>query len=370
MGLLGLILVGAEYCATGQQAGGRAHYGEDAPEEESEFFAPLSENDNSLRKPRRDSQYNNDCRCDLNAAQEKPQTAWNQEGPAARIPSRPGTPTSESNYSQNYNREDYDTGAGMAQGDFSEVGMASWYGREFDGKKTASGQIFDSRRLTAAHRTLPLGSVVKVRNMDNGKEVTVTINDRGPYVQGRILDISEQGAELLEFKQRGLANVGLKILQSGSGRSGGPVSENGDGAENGAETAYVEPGPETSASRSDSGVGGGRDEDGYYQSTGRSAGSTETRYSDYDDTMGTAEKIPESGSKPAAGKFAIQAGVFTSSFNANSFKETLLTYGQPVRVVRRGAQFVVMIEGFRDRRAADAVNRRLKENGYNSFVTR
>ena len=332
-------------------------------------FAP--KNDNSLRKPRRDSRYNSDCRCDFNRNEQN--TAWNQEG---RIPSRPQNDygrTQPGGGNQQYGRQDYgrnqndyntSSPGGFSQtGDFNEVGMASWYGREFDGKKTASGQIFDSRRLTAAHRTLPLGTVIKVRNMDNGKEVVVTVNDRGPYVQGRILDISEQGAEMLDFKQRGLANVGIKILRQGRGPSG-RVSGGESRGGNEVETAFT---GESDFSRSDSGQQGG-DGEGYYQSTGRSGGSGETRYSDYNDSMGYAESTPRSESRRSG--YSIQVGAFSSRFNADSFKDTLRTYGKPVRVVRRNNQFVVLIDGFKSRNDAERVNRRLRDDGYSSFLVR
>lgn len=365
------ILLSGAYCASAQPTAGRAHYGGDAPSEESEFFTPLSENDNSLRKPRRDSRFNNDCRCDVRR-DERPgdrQTAWNEEGPRSqpgRIPSE-----NDSYYRNDYN-ETLPSRDLSASGDFNEVGMASWYGREFDGKKTASGQIFDSRRLTAAHKTLPLGTVVMVRNMDNNKEVVVTINDRGPYVQGRILDISERGAELLDFKQRGLATVGIKIIRQGRGRSGRDLGANTTGAGE-EETAFNDAGSQYTSSRSDNGMGGS--EETYYNtgdssgSTGRSAGSSERRYSDYDDSMGFAEDRTETQPR-LAGRYQIQVGVFSNRFNATSFKESLQNYGHPVRVIRKGTQYAVVIEGFQSRRDAEKVNRRLRDNGYSSFLMR
>ena len=85
-----------------------------------------------------------------------------------------------------------DAGAGGVQ-----VGQASWYGPGFHGKRTASGQAFDSTRLTAAHRSLPLGTKARVTNLGNGKAVEVTINDRGPHCRGRILDLSRAAAKQL-----------------------------------------------------------------------------------------------------------------------------------------------------------------------------
>ena len=93
-----------------------------------------------------------------------------------------------------------------------QVGLASWYGADFHGKPTASGQIFDEEKLTAAHRTLPLRSRVRVTNLENGRSVEVRINDRGPYVQGRVLDLSTRAAKALGMQKEGLALVRIELL--------------------------------------------------------------------------------------------------------------------------------------------------------------
>ena len=92
-----------------------------------------------------------------------------------------------------------------------QVGTASWYGEYFQGKQTASGEPYDMRDFTAAHPTLPLGTFVKVTNLRNGKAVVVRINDRGPVVDGRIIDLSYNSARALGFEQRGLQRVRLDI---------------------------------------------------------------------------------------------------------------------------------------------------------------
>ena len=86
-------------------------------------------------------------------------------------------------------------------------GLASWYGPRFHGKKTASGEIYDQHKLTAAHKTLPLGTKARVTNLDNGSTVEVEINDRGPFVEGRIIDLSRAAAGVLGFVQSGTAPV-------------------------------------------------------------------------------------------------------------------------------------------------------------------
>lgn len=94
-----------------------------------------------------------------------------------------------------------------------QVGTASWYGEYFVGRPTASGEPFDMYDLTAAHPTLPLGSWVKVTNLRNGRSVVLRINDRGPVVPGRIIDVSYSAAQALHFKNRGLQRVRLDVIQ-------------------------------------------------------------------------------------------------------------------------------------------------------------
>jgi rare lipoprotein A len=91
-------------------------------------------------------------------------------------------------------------------------GIASWYGEQFHGKQAANGEIFDMEALTAAHRTLPLGSMVRVVNLTNGKHVRVRINDRGPYVNGRILDLSHAAAAQLGMVEGGLSVIQLEVI--------------------------------------------------------------------------------------------------------------------------------------------------------------
>ena len=99
-----------------------------------------------------------------------------------------------------------------AAGD-AEVGLASWYGRDFHGRSTASGERFDMHGLTAAHRTLPFGTPVEVRNPANGKRVVVRINDRGPHTRRRLIDLSYAAARDLGIAARGTAPVELRVLR-------------------------------------------------------------------------------------------------------------------------------------------------------------
>src|SRR5437763_1865190 len=94
-----------------------------------------------------------------------------------------------------------------------QIGTASWYGSYFQGRTTASGEPYDMYDLTAAHPTLPLGSWVRVTNLRNGRAVVVRINDRGPIVPGRIIDLSYNTARVLQFKSQGLQLVRLDVVR-------------------------------------------------------------------------------------------------------------------------------------------------------------
>jgi rare lipoprotein A len=94
----------------------------------------------------------------------------------------------------------------------AEIGHASWYGGRFHGKKTASGVIFDQSEFTAAHRNLPLGSRVRVTNLENEKSVDVEVNDRGPFVSGRIIDLSRAAARALGMLEDGVTRVRVELL--------------------------------------------------------------------------------------------------------------------------------------------------------------
>ena len=97
---------------------------------------------------------------------------------------------------------------------FNEVGLASFYADKYHGKPTASGETFDMHKLTAAHRTLPFGTRVKVTHTGSKRSVTVRINDRGPFIPGRIIDVSRAAAEELQLVQAGLAEVRVEVMNN------------------------------------------------------------------------------------------------------------------------------------------------------------
>lgn len=96
--------------------------------------------------------------------------------------------------------------------DYNEIGTASWYGRDFHGKATANGELFDMNVVSAAHPTLPIPSLVEVTNLTNGRSMVVRVNDRGPFVADRLIDLSARGAELLGFREQGSTQVRVRYV--------------------------------------------------------------------------------------------------------------------------------------------------------------
>ncbi|MDX8409002.1 MAG: septal ring lytic transglycosylase RlpA family protein [Mariprofundales bacterium] len=107
---------------------------------------------------------------------------------------------------------------------YDQRGVASWYGRDFHGKKTANGETYDMHAMSAAHKTLPLPTMVRVTNLDNGRTIVVRVNDRGPFVKSRIIDLSYAGARALGYDRRGTAHVRVEALDGRSQASIAPPS--------------------------------------------------------------------------------------------------------------------------------------------------
>ncbi len=136
---------------------------------------------------------------------------------------------------------------------WSQTGLASWYGDQFDGRPTASGETFDMNALTAAHRTLPLGTWIDVTNLDNGRRAELRVNDRGPFVKGRVLDVSRAAARKLGFLVDGTARVRIVVstppracreVQVGAYRDEGNARAMVSRLEEEGESARTEAGPD------------------------------------------------------------------------------------------------------------------------------
>lgn len=113
---------------------------------------------------------------------------------------------------------------------YDQVGMASWYGDQFNGRPTATGERFDMHSLTAAHKTLPLPGLVEVTNLANGRRVVLRVNDRGPFVDDRILDLSRGAAEALDMLNRGVGEVRVRYLGRAPRLGGGVVLQTAEAA--------------------------------------------------------------------------------------------------------------------------------------------
>ena len=148
-----------------------------------------------------------------------PPAAQSQTAPAADNAAAPPPPPAAAPVRKNWQTAAKKTEVQTAKADgktaktaFSQTGKASWYGPGFHGKKTANGERFDMNTLTAAHRTLPISSRVRVTNLANGKSVVVRINDRGPYHGNRVMDLSKAAAQELGFIRTGTAQVKIEQI--------------------------------------------------------------------------------------------------------------------------------------------------------------
>lgn len=220
--------------------------------------------------------------------------------------------------------------------EYNETGIASWYGPGFDGKRTANGEIFDTNGLTAAHKTLPMPSMVRVTNLENGRSIAVRVNDRGPFSAGRVIDLSRRGAQLLGFIEKGTARVRVEIMAEDSQILAAAASKQGGDSL---------PPPPKAAPAGQVTAGGLEPLEGTKVSPGAQG-------------QAQAETAPAAGAQPVGGQMVlpqpdgkvtqlavkptniyIQAGAFLRQANANQLTGQLKKFG-PVRVspVNVGAQ--------------------------------
>ncbi|HPI90261.1 MAG TPA: septal ring lytic transglycosylase RlpA family protein [Spirochaetota bacterium] len=205
------------------------------------------------------------------------------------------------------------------QSNYYQKGTASWYGREFHGKVTASGEKFNMYEMTAAHKSLPFGTILLIKNLENGKEATVRINDRGPYRGNRIIDLSYNAAKKIGILAQGQGNVGISILKKGDGKYHSSNEVDGD------DGRYIEPVADDSA-----------EYENYQKDTGR---------------------------------FSIQAGAFYSRKNALNLQKRLESLtGRSVVIIQDDDMFKVRIEGITSREEAANHKRRLSEENISSFI--
>jgi len=200
---------------------------------------------------------------------------------------------------------------------WTEEGIASWYGPGFAGRPTASTEIYDPDLLTAAHKTLPLGSLVRVYNLENGLNMIVRINDRGPFIDGRVIDLSRACAEVLGCKDSGLARVRLILLTD-------PQQPNRF-------ASRVAPTPETVAT----------------------------------EPWTTSEDRVE---EPPATGYYVQVGAFSHADNAESLLEQTGRLGMQAYIEEDGGQHRVLVGPYASFTQASAAQRDLERAGIDGFL--
>ena len=208
--------------------------------------------------------------------------------------------------------------------EFDQKGYASWYGREFHGRKTASGGKFDMYDMTAAHKTLPFGTVLKVTNLSSGKSIKVVINDRGPYKKNRIIDLSYAAGRELGILAKGEEMVGVSIIKLGNGKA--------------------EKNP-----------------------TQVKAVSGEEEFLIEEDDSDVNADIPEE--RIVSGNFEIQAGAFYSMKNAEKIKQRIeSSVGGKVVITEDGDLYKVKMINVRSKNEAERIMRSLEKDDIKSIL--
>jgi rare lipoprotein A len=256
--------------------------------------------------------------------------------------------------------------------EFDETGYVSWYGDQFQNKPTASGEIFDKNKMTAAHRSLPFGSEVKVINLENQKEAVVKINDRGPFNKARIIDVTEKVAELLEFKESGLAKVGIMVLHKGNAKlmkdDDFNLDEDDDDDDDDEPTSTKPPkkeeprkkGKEVQPAKKAPVTPAPVIKESKEAPVQKELKDTPTKNNP--NPQGVAIEIQPKG-------FTTQIGVFKEKKRADALKAELKGItSEPIFLFMRGPTFVMQIGDFNTREEAVTLRDKLKLKGYFSFI--
>ena len=250
---------------------------------------------------------------------------------------------------------------------YDETGLASWYGDPFHGRATANGETYDMNVVSAAHKTLPLPSFVRVTNLDNGRSMVVRVNDRGPFVNGRIIDISRRGAQLLGFYEKGIARVRVTAVQDADGGAFVPKPETPPAAQ-AAVAAAPQTGVQAEALAPPSGLEArsepppslpGRQPAPVATAASRETGPTPA------ERLARSQAVEVAPVRPT--DLYVQAGAFLDYDNANRLSARLSPYG-PSAVTRfriNGQEFFrVRLGPLRDVAAADATLEQLIAQGH------
>ncbi|MBM3515266.1 MAG: septal ring lytic transglycosylase RlpA family protein [Alphaproteobacteria bacterium] len=245
---------------------------------------------------------------------------------------------------------------------YVEEGVASWYGPDFHGKKTANGERYDMNALTAAHPTLPMPSVVNVTNLANGRQIKLRINDRGPFKSNRVIDVSRRAAQLLDFQQAGTTRVRIQIDATESltiknmmlARSPGELPKVNAAPSKAIASAPLDPPPPTSAAQA---------------RTPPRASSRNVARSNLPPVAERPARVAEAKPQqlPAGLGVYIQAGAFADSGNAKRLMQQMAEFGHAfVVTVTINAQqlFRVRLGPLQDDEGANELLNRIKSFGY------
>ena len=223
---------------------------------------------------------------------------------------------------------------------YDETGIASWYGPGFHGRQTANGEIYDQHGLTAAHPTLPMPTLVRVTNLENGKVLDLRINDRGPFKNGRIIDVSRRGAELLGFLNQGIAKVRVQVLEEESRQMAalaqggqiaqtdsitriapGPVDQVAGAPVDSVAAETIQPSPAAAATQTPA---PSAPTSGSVASAPLAQGAPGGPVPVYPQPSGEVTQVAV-----APSNLFIQAGAFSEQSNALNLAQRLTTYGSP-----------------------------------------
>jgi len=329
-----------------------------------------------------------------------PQPAYN--GPVVEIPGvepkyepiNPGT-------SQDYSANGKSYRIVKDPSNFSEVGLAAWYGDEAQGKRTATGESYDPDALSAAHPTLPLPSYVRVTNLANGRQIVVRVNDRGPYTPGRIIDLSRAAGDRLNISNNTRVRVDyIKVAPdgtlSGPGTIGTVVAKQsyalparpdlgGNGVMNGSSEPAAAPVPAQDIRAVDNSSLQSNGEMGAPVSSSGFLGAPQPLASGVLEGSEPAPQpvaAPVPAAEPAAaaapaaqltptGAFVVQVGAINDAARAQQMAQSLgQKYGVPGSVENAGNNvYRIQLGGFKNRADAAALQQRLNANGQASFIT-
>ncbi len=258
---------------------------------------------------------------------------------------------------------------------YDRTGIASWYGPNFHGKPTANGEIFDQWEVSAAHKTLPIPSIVRVTNLDNGRSLVVRINDRGPFVDDRIIDLSRRSAELLGVIKAGTANVRVQIMPHESrvaaerAKSGGAQLARAD-----APIKVDDVSSQPVASQQLPNPTDEKEQSKLYIEPAQPASTASNAPVIKQPLMEapvTEKAAPAVAEVPKAGLY-VQAGAFSNPENAERVKQTLQSIGHvsvtPITVSGREL-FRVRIGPVADAAQADTLRARVVAAGYDNART-